>query len=348
MARRTTALIAAALMVAMALLVGCKARAPEETTPVAPVAKAGGGGPEKEELSLYVPCGLTLPLKAAIMEFEAKNPTIDVADHFDSGVVLVRDILDKGKRPDLFISPGPTELGDLEEAGLIDESTKKPFGSFELVVLVPSGNPAGIHSLEDLTKAKTIACPDPEHNSVGESAKQALEKLGLWEKIQGSLMTTEIAHESHQYVSAGKVDAGLAYKSCPLDSAPEKLDASRVAIAADFPKDSYETPKCYIAMLSDSTHKDAAAKFVEYLMSDEGQSLLRENHLPGMEGAADAAATTPDSGEAGAAPTGDAAPTEPAGSDAPAGDAKAAGKTPGGPQKAEPSGAAPKADAGGV
>ncbi|MFQ6097666.1 MAG: molybdate ABC transporter substrate-binding protein [Armatimonadota bacterium] len=242
------------------------------------------------EVSVYVPCGLIMPMSEAIKAYNDAHPNVRVNAKYDNAVVLMRLIRDKGHRPDLFVSPGEQELAQLESRGLIDPASKRQFGEFELAIIIPKRNPAKIRSLEGLSKARIIAFPDPSENSVGFYARQSLQRLGLWGALVGKFQYTEHPIQAHTFVASAKADAGLAYKHCPLDTAPEKLSKSKVAVLCDLPKDTYDTPKCIIAMLNESKHKREALAFADYLVQPQTLSLLASNGLPSPGGEVSAAA----------------------------------------------------------
>jgi len=289
--RRLAFVVAGVLVVGS--LAGCPSKAPDDGGGVAaatggkgaPVAKAGGaapGGALTGKLVLYIPCGLTIPMKAVVQAFKAANPGLEVTEEYDSAVVLARRIIDKKERPDVLVSPGPTELGLVAEKGLIDTANQKSLGSFKLCVIAPKANKAKMVAIEDLARVKSISCPDPKLNSVGAAAQEALTNMGLWDKIQKQLVFAEIGHESHNHVAAGRVDAGISFLACPLDTNPEKLSKSKVTIVGVFPDGTYKEPSVEVAPLTEAKNPAAAKAFVEYLVSPEAQKILSEKELPGL------------------------------------------------------------------
>jgi molybdate transport system substrate-binding protein len=241
---------------------------------------AGRPGAGQTQITVYVPCGLIVPMTAVVTAYNEAHPDVEITPTYDNAVILMRLIRDKGHRPDLFVSPGERELAELEAKGLIEPSSQRQFGQFTLAVIIPKKNPAGIHSLDDLQKAKVIACPDPTENSVGYYARQSLQHLALWDGLESKFQYTEHAIQAHTFVAAAKVDAGFAYESCPLDTAPEKLSKSKVAILCELPKETYDTPKCVIAMLRESKHRQQAMAFADYLVTPETLAVLEANGLP--------------------------------------------------------------------
>lgn len=240
-------------------------------------AKRGVSG----ELRVAIPCGMIIPLKKAITVFRQSNPDLKVVEDYDNAGVLVTKILERGDRPDFFVSPGITEIARLEEAGLVDPDTKVELGSFELCAIVRRGSGVKVEKPEDLVKCATVALPDPQLNSVGTCGQEALEKLGLWSRVEPKTVQTDQAIKAHNLVIQGKADAGISYRACPLETNPDKMNDSQVQIVFDFPRDSYEPQKIWIAPLKTAANREAADAVIAFLRSRQGLQLLVENDLPG-------------------------------------------------------------------
>ncbi len=250
-----------------------------------------GAGAEANALTVYVPCGMELPFMAAKEAFEKAHADATVNVVLDNGNVLVRRILDKGETPDLVVSPGTLEVKKLEDAGAVAAGAIQPFGRFELVLFAPRGNPGGVATMADLLKpeVKNIAIADPVENSVGYYTKQALEKAGLWNKVQDKMTFWDHPITAYGHVAQERAQASFAYRSCPLKTAPQKLEYSRVRILESVPEDSYDPAFACIATLAKAAHPQLAGEFVQFLLSPEGQDLLDSHDIPRLEPKAPAA-----------------------------------------------------------
>ncbi|MCS7192939.1 MAG: molybdate ABC transporter substrate-binding protein [Armatimonadetes bacterium] len=238
----------------------------------------------KSELRLFVPCGMIIPFQTLKTQFE-KQTGIKLSIYYDNGVALVRRIREKGERPDIFVSPGELEMQILAQEGFIDPKSVTTFGTFELILVVPARNRAGIQSLDDLMKpsVRRIVIADPKQNSVGYYAQQALQKLGLWEKLKSKIVTHWHAQEAVNYVCMARVDAGIYYATCPFDSAPEKVMSPNYKIIAHLPKDSYPPVKVQAGMLKASKNRVAAQKFLKFLTELKTQKLLAQLGIPNFK-----------------------------------------------------------------
>lgn len=280
--KRSLTLFAAAAL-SIAILSGCpKKDTPQNAAPaagaVAPTASADAG---KTKVTVFVPCGMIIPFKTAMTAYERAHPNIKLEGRFDNGGILVKEMIEKGAKCDIFVSPGSTELKALIDKGIADDSTRKAVGKYELVVITPAGNPKKVTKPEDLLKLDTLTCPDPDVNSVGTYGRQALTKAGVWDKLKGKFIFKQHAIDSHQLVASGKSQAGISYRNCPLETNPEKLAKSKVAIAFEFDASSYDPAECLVAIMRDSQVRTEAQAFIDYLLTPEAQKQLAENGLPG-------------------------------------------------------------------
>ena len=270
--RTRSSLTVSALAIAVVVMPGCGRKPDQSAVQPAPAP------PSVTKLKLMLPCGMVIPVRAAVGAFEAQHPEVDMDIVLDNAVILARQIIEKGEKADLFISPGERQLGLLEEKGLVEPGSQRYFAEMTLAVAVPASNPAGIASVGDLAKANTITCPDPELNSSGFYAKRALTELGLWDSLQPRMVLTEHAIKSHQMVATGKSDAGFMYRRCPLDTA-DKIAKEKVKLAFELPVETYGPARAVIAVLRDSEHRDLAQSFADFLASEEGLKLIADNGL---------------------------------------------------------------------
>lgn len=265
------------LLMALLAIAGCKPAAQAPNAATTPTAAAP---PVANQVRVFIPCGMIVPMRAVGDAFMKKNPDIKIVGIYDNAGVIVKRISQKGEKGDLMVSPGSTEIGKLQATGLIKPDTTRAIGDFELVCLVPANSTLDIKKPEDLKKTKTMGAPDPDINSVGTSGKEALTKLGLWDALKPKMVFTAHAVEAYTLVAGGKADAAICYRNCPLETNPEKLSKSKVRIAFSFPKDSYTKQQCLIGELKDSNNP-AALKYMEYITSQEGLKILADNGMTG-------------------------------------------------------------------
>jgi len=229
----------------------------------------------KVTLSMMVPCGIAGPLQQVVTLFEQANPDIDVETEVDNTVILARKAVD-GQKSDLLFTMGPLEMDQVEAAGAIISETRRAFATNTLAVLVTADSGATIGSLADLTKPEiaAIALPDPELNTAGHYAKQALQKVGIWEKVKNKVVTPEYAVTTSSLVSSGKVDAGILYRSCGRENV-SAAGAANTKIALELSTDLTPRIPVPVAVLARSAHQAEAEKFIEFLLGPSAQDVLK-------------------------------------------------------------------------
>jgi molybdate transport system substrate-binding protein len=252
------------------------------------------GANGETRLLLLGPCGMTAPMAAIIKQFEATHAGIKIDLTTDNSVIIAKRVVEKGAACDLFISPGSRQLGILEQKGIADMSTVKPFTAFEVVCIVPKANPAGIKKPEDLLKAKVISMPSPELDSTGYAGREALQKLGLWDRLSKRLITADDAIVSHTWVANNRSQAGIAFRNCPLETNPKKLSLSKVSIAFTFPQDTYTPVKGLVAMTKSCQAPEVAKQFIDFLVSPDGQKVIEQYGLDGVTGEKATASAKPE------------------------------------------------------
>lgn len=266
------------LLFPLLVLTGCRTTGPApQSAPNTPTAPPQATG----ELKIFVPCGMIVPMRAAADAFMKTHPELKVVGVYDNAGIIVKRIAEKGEQGDLMVSPGSTEIGQLEAKGFIRPDSKQALGNFELVCIVPATSKLGISKPADLKKVKTMGAPDPEVNSVGTSGKEALTKLGLWDTLKPKMVFSEHAIEAYTLVASGKADAAICYRNCPLETNPKKLAKSKVRIAFSFPQDSYQKQQCLIGELKDARNPTAARAFVDFISSPDGLKILADNGMTG-------------------------------------------------------------------
>ena len=270
------ALIATAVLLA---ITGCQQRAAD----VQGADEVPPAGQSTRALKVMVPCGMVLPVRAVTDEFERQNPDVEVETVLDNAVVLARRIRDKGESADVFLSPGEQQMRLLEDADLIQEDSKRPFARLTLICAVATGNPYEINKPEDLDKAETISCPDPELNSAGLYAKRSLTELGLWDKLRPKMVLTEHSIESHHFLANGNSQVGFMYLRCPLETSEDKVPQSRVQVGFELPRETYAPAEAVLAVVKDAPDPELAAQFVDFMTSEQGLALLEENGLQAVE-----------------------------------------------------------------
>lgn len=244
-------------------LAGCAPKAPSVVEAAGAPAASGA-----REVQVFVPCGLAGPYGDAIAGFSRAHPDITVRRTLENELPLRNRILE-GARPDVFISLGDFELEELYAGGQIDRANVRNIALAPLALVAPPGNPLKLARLEDLLKpeVKHIALGHPEKFSAGRMGRQALEKLGLWDKLQPKLLQTPKAAFLLNFVASGKVDATIAYKSCigEVHHPGDQPKETSVTYVCDVPSDLHDPIHVAAAMINGGPNPETARLLLDYL-----------------------------------------------------------------------------------
>jgi molybdate transport system substrate-binding protein len=201
-------------------------------------------------------------------------PQIDSGPKYSFGAssTLAAQIT-QGAPADVFASANTTIPDQLFAKGLVQKPVV--FTRNRLVLVVPTSNPAGIHSVYDLRKPGVklvIAAPAVP---VGSYTPQVLKQMGLTASVLANVVSRESDVRSVlSKVALGEADAGFVY-STDARTVPGKVTVLNVPAWAQ-PKVTYS-----IAVVSSSRNKTAARQFIKEVLSKAGQKkMLAAGFLP--------------------------------------------------------------------
>lgn len=213
-------------------------------------------------LTIFAASSLHEAFVALGKAFQQQHPGAEVEFNF-AGSQELRVQLENGARADVFASADARHMEALQQQGLVSEP--KVFARNELVLITPAANPARIHALADLPKARRIvlgAAAVP----VGGYSEQLLGAQG--EAFRAAVLARVVSRELNvrqvlAKVALGEADAGIVYRT---DAATAKDRVQSVELpgapVAEYP----------IAALGASP---LGREFVELVLSQRGRDILR-------------------------------------------------------------------------
>lgn len=175
---------------------------------------------------------------------------------------------------DLFFSADESYPGQLIEKGLADKDSLYRYAVGRLVLWVPNDVPLdvqklGIQALLD-PSVKKISIANPLHAPYGRAAEAALKHLGVYDQISSKLVLGENISQAAQFVESGNAQAGMLALSHALSLALKDKGHYWTV-----PLDAYPTLNQAVVVLSKSKQQEAARKFLDFVRSSEGASLLK-------------------------------------------------------------------------
>ncbi len=207
--------------------------------------------------------------------FEKANPGTEVQFSYGASSTLATQ-LGQGAPADIFASANAKQMQVAQDAKRI-AGTPRTFAKNRLVLIVPAANQAKISMLKDLTKAGVkivIAAPKVPVRDYTDTMLDKLTKTaGYGDEYKAVFLKNVVSEEANvRQVSAkvalGEADAGFVYRS---DVTPDINDK---VMTLPIP-DAVNTLATYpAAVTNDSQNPDLARKFIDYLLTGDGQKLL--------------------------------------------------------------------------
>jgi molybdate transport system substrate-binding protein len=203
-----------------------------------------------------------------IAELNEKRNGTKVRFNFGASGVLQKQI-ESGAPVDVFASAGTKQMNELGQQSLIVPATRRDFAQNSLVLIVPAQSQL-IHSFTDLSKpaVKKIAAGNPKTVPAGIYTEQTLTKLKLLPEISPRLIFAEDVRQVLDYVVRDEVDAGFVYATDAQSA------GGKVRVISEAPADTHDPILYPIAVVAESNHEAAARKFIDVVMSAEGQLIL--------------------------------------------------------------------------
>ena len=160
--------------------------------------------------------------------------------------------------------------------GLIEESKRIDLVGNELVLVVPNDSKKEIKAFEDLTKTDRMSIGTPEAVPAGQYAKEILEKLNVWQAIEGKIVFGKDVRQVLTYVETNNVDAGIVYKT-------DALISEKVMIAATAAEDSHAPIIYPLGMIKNSSHPKEAQLFYYFLQNDRSMKTFEKFGFKGLK-----------------------------------------------------------------
>lgn len=233
--------------------------------------EAGGGS----TLTILAASSLTDAFGELSDVFEEENPGVEVRANFAGSSVLLNQI-SQGAPADVFASADRAKMETATRKGLV-AGDPKVFARNREVVIVSNRNSAGIEGFKDLSKTgvKLVLAQDgvPAAEYAKEILGKAEERYGdrFGEKVLSNLVSREPdVRMAVNRVALGEADATFGYSSDVTPNIKDRVKVFEVPeglnVVATYP----------IASLKDSENPELARKWIELVLSDKGQRVLKK------------------------------------------------------------------------
>lgn len=241
------------------------------------------------ELVVFAASSLTDSFNQIKADLEKANAGLKITYNF-GGSNTLRAQLEQGAKADIFASANQTEMDNALKSNLVADKGAT-FARNRLVVILPKSNPGKIQNLQDLGKSGIKFVTAQKDVPVGGYTLQALDKMSkdaafgadFSQKVQANFVSQESnVKQVVAKVQLGEADAGVCYLS---DISPSVIkDLTTLEIP-----DQFNTLATYpISVLKGASNPAAAKVFLDYVLGEKGQAILKANNFIPASGPAGA------------------------------------------------------------
>ncbi len=250
------------LLVAMALVAaGCGGSSGSSSGSSGGSSAASSGG----TLNVFAAASLTNAFDSLGKTYEQQNPGWTVRLNYDGSDILAAQI-EQGVPADVYAAASTTYPEQLQGENLLGDTTN--FATNTLVLIVPADNPKNITSVNDLTKDNAKLVVGDESVPIGSYTRDVLDGLGINIDDLNIVSQEQKVTDISAKVSLGEADAGFVYVT-DAQAAGDKVESIDLPAAAD------ATAMYPIGILTDSKNQEAAQRWIDLVMSSDGQQVLR-------------------------------------------------------------------------
>jgi molybdate transport system substrate-binding protein len=175
------------------------------------------------------------------------------ADYVFAGTAELAARIEEGETADVLAAAGAAAPAALAGKALVEPP--QAFATNRLVLVVPSGNPRGIRSVDDVSDVGLMNGAEPGY------ARATLEAMGKGDVLQN----VDYAPEAAELVASGDLDAAFVYLT----------DAQRAGAAVEVIELPAQALLEYsLAFLTTSENSEGADAFMERVLGEESRQKL--------------------------------------------------------------------------
>jgi molybdate transport system substrate-binding protein len=235
----------------------------------------GAGEQEGDTLRVFAATSLTDAFGELAKTFEEDNPGVEVRLNLESSTTLLAQI-QQGAPADVYGSSAEEEMDKAVKDGLV-AGEPKIFAKNREVIMVPEANPANVRSLRDLAEPGIKLVLAEEGVPAADYAVEILGKASAryGDGYKADVLSNVVSREADVRAAVGRValgdaDATFGYASDYTPDIRERVGVIEIPeelnIVATYP----------IAALKASRNPELARKWVDLVVSEEGQRVLEE------------------------------------------------------------------------
>lgn len=219
-----------------------------------------------ERLRIYAASSMTNAVNELITQYKQQHE-VEMTAVYGGTSSLARQI-EHGAPADILIAANQKWVDFLINSDVISSDAVTNIATNQLVVISKNAlKPFDIKQssawLEAL-QGQRLAIGQPDAVPAGIYAKQSLEHLGVWPKLNGYLAPTNNVRVALTLVERGETPLGIVYQT-------DALQSDQIRTVVRLPQSSHSTIVYPMVKL---TNNNATTQFVHFVQSDAGQTIL--------------------------------------------------------------------------
>lgn len=224
------------------------------------------------KITLFAAASLTNAMQAIAAQYQ-KQSGVEVVASFASSSTLARQI-EQGAPADLFISADQQWMDYAVKNQSVEANTRYTLLGNDLVLIAPGHDGAKAVTLnaqtdwKSLLKGERLAVGDPAHVPAGIYAKEALQKLGAWDRVSSQLAPANNVRAALALVERNESPYGIVYGS-------DAVASDKVQVVGRFPEESHKPVEYPIAVVKDRQNASVEA-FWHYLQGPEAAAVFKQ------------------------------------------------------------------------
>lgn len=224
------------------------------------------------DVTIFAAASLKNALEEIRQNFEAETDyslTLSLA-----GSSLLARQIELGAPADIFLPANSRWMDHLEASGRLEPGSRRDLLGNRLVLVAPAQAAKPISGFDDPLVFRQlgqgrVAMALIQAVPAGIYGKEALQSLGLWEKVAGQVAQSDNVRAALALVAAGEAPLGVVY-------ATDALVEPRVTVLAQFPASSHAPIRYPLAQIQpeNPAAAPAVAAFLAYLQSSGAQEVF--------------------------------------------------------------------------
>jgi len=213
----------------------------------------------------------TTKITNEICDSFALKDDVKIYKNFAATGTLSNQIVN-GADCDIFLSADKKWIDFLKNNNLLVDTSINILAKNKLVIICPINNNLQIEfnkNFDILSTVKSyIAIGDPEYVPVGNYAKQVLDTLDWYNKLNTKIIKAKDVASVLKYVELGECDWGIVYYT-------EAILSDKVKIVCQVPDSLHKPVEIYIALLKNASEK--SLDLYKYFTNEKAKNILIKN-----------------------------------------------------------------------